>query len=142
MPDDRSSYDWRADVRARLAAAKLQPQDEAELVEEMAQHLEQQFAELVSSIGAEAARAQLTAQLRDHALDEAIARRRRRARPSGVRTWSSTSIWRDVRYGFRSLRRSPGVLAAGTAALALGIGLTTMMFSVVYGTLIKGLPFE
>ena len=142
MPDDRVMYDWRAEVRARLATAKLHPQDEAELVEEMALHLEEQFADLAPAIGAAAARDRLGAQLGDQSFDEAIARRRRRARSSAARAWSSTSIWRDVRYGFRSLRRSPGVLAAGTAALALGIGLTTMMFSVVYGTLIKGLPFD
>jgi predicted permease len=33
-------------------------------------------------------------------------------------------------------------VAAGTVALALGIGLTTMMFSIIYGMLIKGLPFD
>ena len=142
MRDDRSTPDWRAEVKNRLRAAKLHPQDEAELVEEIAQHLEEQFADLAASVGTEAARERLVAQLRDQSLDEAIARRRRRAAPSRARAWSSASLWRDVRYGFRSLRRSPGVLAAGTAALALGIGLTTMMFSVVYGTLIRGLPFD
>ena len=142
MPERPLSPDWRAEVRARLRSAGLHPQDEAELAEEMAQHLEEQFADLAASIGAEAARAQLSAQLRDTSLDEAISRRRRRARASGARAWSSTSIWRDVRYGLRSLRRSPGVFAAGTAALALGIGLTTMMFSILYGAIIKGLPFE
>ena len=142
MPDHRPSRDWRAAVRDRLRAAKLHPQDEAELVEEIAQHLDEQYADLARSIGAEAARDRLVAQLRDRSLDEAIIRRRRRAAPSRARAWGSASVWRDVRYGFRSLRRSPGVLAAGTAALALGIGLTTMMFSVVYGTLIKGLPFD
>jgi putative ABC transport system permease protein len=142
MPERPLSPDWRAEVRARLASAGLHPQDEAELAEEMAQHLDEQFADLAPSIGAEAARAQLTAQLRDSSLDEAISRRRRRARPPAARTWSSGSIWRDVRYGLRSLRRSPGVFAAGTAALALGIGLTTMMFSILYGAIIKGLPFD
>src|SRR5438874_311648 len=49
-------HDWRADVRARLASAQLHPQDEAEIVEEIAQHLEAQFAELAPTIGAPAAR--------------------------------------------------------------------------------------
>src|SRR6478672_8172532 len=99
MPDHRPTYDWRAMVRDRLRAARLHPQDEAELVEEMAQHLEEQFTDLAASLGTEAARDRLVAQLRDQSLDEAIARRRRRAVPSRSRTWSSTSIWRDVRYG-------------------------------------------
>ncbi|HEY2848885.1 MAG TPA: ABC transporter permease [Gemmatimonadaceae bacterium] len=135
-------HDWRADVLARLASAKLDPHDEAEILDEVAQHLEAQFAELAPRIGAEAARAQLLAQLNERSFDEATDRRRRRAKPSGARSWSSASVWRDFRFGARSLRRSPGLLAAGTAALALGIGLTTMMYSVIYGTLIKGLPFD
>jgi putative ABC transport system permease protein len=47
-----------------------------------------------------------------------------------------------VRHGLRSLRRSPATLLAGSAALALGIGLTATMFSVIYGLLLKGLPYE
>lgn len=133
---------WRAEVRARLKSANLHPQDEAELVDEIAEHLDAQFADLAAKIGADAAHKRLRAELRDVALDDAISRRRRRARPAPLRTWSSGALWRDVYYGLRSLRRSPGVLAAGTAALALGIGLTTMMFSIIYGTIIKGLPFD
>ena len=49
---------------------------------------------------------------------------------------------RDIRLGLRTLRKSPGLTVVSTIALTLGIGLTTMMFSIVYGALIKGLPFE
>jgi len=135
-------YDWRADVRARLSSTKLHPQDEAEIVEEIAQHLESQFAELAPQVGAAEARQRLLAQLREQGFEEAAIGRRRRARTRAPRVWSSTSVLRDVRYALRSLGRSPGVVAAGVAALALGIGLTTVMFSVIYGLLIKGLPFE
>ncbi|HSA57334.1 MAG TPA: ABC transporter permease [Gemmatimonadaceae bacterium] len=48
---------------------------------------------------------------------------------------------RDVRYGFRSLVKSPGLSLVATIALTFGIGLTTTMFSIVYGALMKGLPF-
>jgi putative ABC transport system permease protein len=132
-------HDWRADVRARLAPAGLQPADENEIVEEVAQHLEAQFADLAPLAGESAARDQLLAQLREQSFDAAAARRRRSGRP--LRVWPSGSVLRDFRYGLRSLRRSPGMVAAGVAALALGIGLTTVMFSVIYGLLIKGLPF-
>ena len=135
-------YDWRADVRARLGAARLHPQDEAELVEEMSQHLEAQYTELAAQIGSAAARERLLADLRDVRLDEAVARVKHRAKPPRARIWASASILRDVRYGLRSLRRSPGMLAAGIIALALGIGLTTVMYSVIYGLLLKGLPFQ
>jgi putative ABC transport system permease protein len=135
-------HDWRADVRARLASARLHPQDEAEIVEEVAQHLEAQFDELAPRIGPTEARQQLLAQLRDRELDDAAAGKRRRARPSRAGLWRSSAALRDIRYGLRSLRRSPGTVLAGVAALALGIALTTVMFSVIYGLLIKGLPFD
>jgi putative ABC transport system permease protein len=134
-------HDWRADVRARLSLAKLHPQHEAGIVEEVAQHLEAQFAELAPKLGEAEARERLLAQLRDRAFDDAVIGRRQRARTRHRAVWSSGSALRDIRYGFRSLGRSPGVVAAGVAALALGISATTVMFSVIYGLLIKGLPF-
>ena len=134
-------YDWRADVRARLSAARLNAQDEAEIVEEVAVHLEAQFAELSLRIGAAAAREELLAQLREESFD-AAAERRAWLRRRHTRVWSSGSTRRDVRYGLRTLRRSPGMVGAAVAALALGIGLTTVMFSIIYGLLIKGLPFD
>ena len=51
------------------------------------------------------------------------------------------ALLRDVRYGIRALRKSPGVALVATLALTLGIGLTTTMFSIVYGAIMKGLPF-
>ena len=135
-------HDWRADVRARMATLGLAPGDEHEMVEELAQHLEAQFAELASRIGAAAAREQLLAELGDRGLDAAAMVRRRVAPPTRARVWHASSLARDLAYGVRSLRRSPGLVAAGVAALALGIGLTTVMFSVIYGLLIKGLPFD
>jgi putative ABC transport system permease protein len=52
------------------------------------------------------------------------------------------SILRDVRYGSRSLLKSPALTGVSILALTLGIGLTTTMFSIVYGALMRGLPFE
>ena len=50
-------------------------------------------------------------------------------------------LLRDVRYGVRALLKSPGLAIVATLALTLGIGLTTTMFSIVYGALMKGLPY-
>jgi len=47
----------------------------------------------------------------------------------------------DIRYGGRMLVRRPGLNALAILALALGIGLTTTMFSIVYMAVLKGLPF-
>jgi putative ABC transport system permease protein len=47
----------------------------------------------------------------------------------------------DLRYAVRSLMRTPSVTVPAVITLALGIGLTTAMFSVVYGVLLRPLPF-
>src|SRR5688572_19588289 len=52
------------------------------------------------------------------------------------------AILRDVRYGIRSLAKSPGLAFVATLALTMGIGLTAVMFSIIYGALMKGLPFQ
>jgi putative ABC transport system permease protein len=51
------------------------------------------------------------------------------------------ALLRDVRYGLRTLGKSPALTIVATLALTLGIGLTTTMFSIVYGAMIKGLPY-
>ena len=143
MPEsNHGRHDWRGDVRARLENANLTPSDQADVIEEIGQHLEEQFAELAPQIGDAAARERLLAQLRDEEFEAALEGRRRLAKPSRGRVWSSSSLLRDIRHGARSLRRSPGTVIAGSAALALGIGLTATMFSIIYGLLIKGLPFD
>jgi predicted permease len=47
----------------------------------------------------------------------------------------------DLRYGIRMIAKRPGTSAIAISALALGIGLTTTMFSIVQGVILRGLPF-
>ena len=53
-----------------------------------------------------------------------------------------SSLFGHLRYGVRMLIRRPGLSITAVIALALGIGLTTTMFSIVYVAVIRGLPYD
>jgi putative ABC transport system permease protein len=53
-----------------------------------------------------------------------------------------TAFWQDVRYAVRTLRAMRGSAVVAMLTLALGIGATTTMFSVVYAALLRPIPFS
>jgi predicted permease len=55
-------------------------------------------------------------------------------------TWLDT-VWRDLRYGARLLRRSPRFTVTALTVLVLGIGSTTAIFSIAYAVLVRPLPY-
>ncbi len=52
------------------------------------------------------------------------------------------SLLTDVRYGLRMLIKTPGLSAVAVLTIALGVGLTTHTFSIVYGSVIRGPDFD
>lgn len=50
-------------------------------------------------------------------------------------------LWQDARFGLRQLRRAPGFVTMGLLIIALGLGVTTAMYSIVYAVILKPLPF-
>ena len=128
---------WYHEIAASLAALVGRRRQDREMDEEMRFHLEMETKRHIDAGHARARRAAVARRPdfggverhKDDTRDE-----------RGAGRWFDA--WSDVRFALRSLGHRPGLTAAATLTLALGIGATSTVFGVVKRVLLTPLPYD
>ncbi|AHG89021.1 permease [Gemmatirosa kalamazoonensis] len=129
--------EWGRVVRDRLSV------EDADVVEELAQHAEARFAELrLRGLSDDEARRRVLEEMPDAALLGRARRPRREPVPLGRADGARLAgVWRDLALAARALRSRPVFALAALLTLGLGVGAATAVFSLVDGVVLRPLPY-
>ncbi len=140
--------DWNDAIRGRLRGLNLDGAREAEIVEELSQHLGDRYAEMIAGgVAEDRAFRSMMEELEGSDLLEGLRNARQPAavEPLGLGASGGSGplggVWHDLKVAVRAIRTNPAFSLTVVLMLALGVAGTTAIFSIFNGFFLRPLPF-
>jgi putative ABC transport system permease protein len=141
--------DFKSEIRRSIGGLNLPPTREEEIVEELSQDLEERFEQALDHGASEKEAKQIALDelTKPDSFDEQLRRVERPARPLPQTIGAQRArhrlagVWDDIRFAVRMLAKQPGFAVVAILTIGIGIGMSTLMLSIVHDVLIRPLPY-